>query len=162
MEVQALQSHEFETTKEILFASVVSVFQDLGYQIENADLPSGFITASSATTNKTSFWEAMANQASTGNTRATAYIEQFAGGRAKVRLNFLNTKMSSGLYGQSAKNDKPILDPQTYQIAWEKIDEAIFVRSATKASPAAPPSDNTTTTIAPASKSPTTSTPPQG
>lgn len=138
MEVQALQTHEYETTKEILFASVVSVFQDLGYQLENADLPSGFITASSATTNKTSFLEALGSRASTGNTRATAYVEQFVGGRAKVRLNFLNSKVSSGFYGQSAKNDKPILDPQTYQVAWEKIDEAIFVRSATKAITAAP------------------------
>lgn len=31
MELQALQSHEYETSKEVLFASVVSVFQDLGY-----------------------------------------------------------------------------------------------------------------------------------
>ena len=59
LELQALQSHEYETTKEILFASVVSVFQDLGYQLSNADLPSGFITASSPMKNKTSIWDAL-------------------------------------------------------------------------------------------------------
>lgn len=74
MELQALQSHEYETSKEVLFASVVSVFQDLGYQLENADMPSGFITASSATKNKTSFMDVLAKQSSSGNTRVTAFV----------------------------------------------------------------------------------------
>lgn len=137
MELQALQSHEFETTKEVLFASVVSVFQDLGYQLENADMPSGFITASSANKNKTNFWEAMSYQRASGNTRATAFVESMPNGNARVRLNFLNSKTSSSMYGQGSKSDKPILDPQTYKIAWDKIDEAIFVRKATNA-PARP------------------------
>lgn len=130
MEIQALQTKEFETTKEILFASVVSVFQDLGYQLDNADLGSGFITASSETKNKTSFWDALAKQSSSGFTKATAFIEQMPNGTSKVRLNFLNSKSSSGQFGDS-KRDKAVLDPQTYAAAWEKIDEAIFVRSAT-------------------------------
>lgn len=130
MELQALQSKEFETTKEILFASVVSVFQDLGYQLDNADMGSGFITATSATTNKTSFLEAISSQRSSGNTKATAFVEQMPNGMAKVRLNFLNSKISSSAYGQSNKNDKPVLDPLTYGTAWEKIDEALFVRNA--------------------------------
>lgn len=137
MELQALQSHEYETTKETLFASVVSVFQDLGYQLENADMPSGFITASSATKNKTSFWDAMSYQRASGNTRATAFVESMPNGLARVRLNFLNSKTSSGFYGQGSKNDKPILDPLTYKVAWDKIDEAIFVRNAMTA-PARP------------------------
>ena len=137
MQLQALQSHEYETTKESLFASVVSVFQDLGYQLDNADMPSGFITASSATKNKTSFWDAMSYQRASGNTRATAFVESMPNGLARVRLNFLNSKTSSGFYGQGSKNDKPILDSQTYKVAWDKIDEAIFVRNAMTA-PAKP------------------------
>jgi hypothetical protein len=137
MELQALQSREYETTKEVLFASIVSVFQDLGYQLENADMPSGFITASSATTNRTSFMDVLAKQSSSGNTRATAFVEAMPNGMARVRLNFLNSKSSSGMWGQQNKQDKPILDPQTYRIAWDKIDEAIFVRNATNA-PAKP------------------------
>jgi hypothetical protein len=137
MELQALQSHEYETSKEILFASVVSVFQDLGYQLENADMPSGFITASSAMKNKTGFMDALAKQRSSGNTRATAFVESMPNGMARVRLNFLNSKLSSSMWGQSSKEDKPILDPQTYKVAWDKIDEAIFVRNATNA-PARP------------------------
>jgi len=144
MELQALQSHEYETSKEVLFASVVSVFQDLGYQLENADMPSGFITAASATRNKTSFMDVLAKQTSSGNTRATAFVESMPSGMARVRLNFLNSKSSSSMWGHQDKEDKPILDPQTYKIAWDKIDEAIFVRNAT-AAPARPGTPATAT-----------------
>ncbi|MHA0320334.1 hypothetical protein ACXY7D_18800 [Sphingomonas melonis] len=141
MEIQALQSHEYETTKEVLFASVVSVFQDLGYQLANADMGSGFITASSPMKNKTSFWDAMAKQEGSGNTKVTAFVEQMPGGSARVRLNFVNTKTTSGMWGRGSSEDKPVLDPQTYKIAWDKIDEAVFTRTATKAvaSPATAP-----------------------
>src|SRR5438445_196642 len=59
MELQALQSREFQTTKDQVFPSVMSVFQDLGYQIGNADVTTGFITAGSANKNKTGFFAAM-------------------------------------------------------------------------------------------------------
>jgi hypothetical protein len=135
MELQALQSKEFETTKESLFASVVSVFQDLGYQIENADLPTGFINATSAAGNKTNVWEAMSGMRSSGNTRATAFVEKMPNGLARVRLNFLSTKMTTFGYGQQTRDDRPILDLIVYRTAWDKIDEALFVRQASEASP---------------------------
>lgn len=47
LELQAIQAKEFETTKKIAFASVLSVFQDLGYIIGSADFDTGFITAKS-------------------------------------------------------------------------------------------------------------------
>jgi hypothetical protein len=133
MEIQALQSHEYETTKEVLFASVVSVFQDLGYQLANADMASGFITASSPMKNKTSFLDALAKQQGSGNTKVTAFVEQMVPGTARVRLNFVNSKVTSGMWGGGSAQDKPILDPLTYKVAWDKIDEAVFTRNATKA-----------------------------
>lgn len=133
MEIQALQSHEYETTKEILFASVVSVFQDLGYQLANADMPSGFITASSPMKDKTGFMEAMAGMRGSGNTKVTAFVE-LMGQTARVRLNFVNSKNSSGgRWGGNSSEDRPIMDPLTYKVAWDKIDEAVFTRTATKA-----------------------------
>jgi hypothetical protein len=129
MELQALQSKEFETSKETLFASVMSVFQDLGYQVDNADVQTGFITAMSATQNKTSFFEALGGMNSSGNTRATAFVEKLPNNMARVRLNFLNSKNTSGQYGRQFKDDKPILDPVVYRTAWDKIDEALFVRA---------------------------------
>ena len=140
MQLQALQSREYKTTKDQVFASMVSVFQDLGYQISGADMASGFITAGSANKNKTGFFEAMAGMRSSGQTRATAFVEQMPSGLTRVRLNFLNTKNSSSAYGSSTSNDRPILEPKTYQIAFERVEQALFERSAlTKtATPAQP------------------------
>jgi hypothetical protein len=132
MEIQALQSHQYETTKEVLFASVVSVLQDLGYQLSNADMGSGFITAASPMKNKTSFLDALAKQQGSGNTKVTAFVEQM-GASARVRLNFVNSKSTSGMWGGNSAQDKPILDPLTYKVAWDKIDEAVFTRTATSA-----------------------------
>ena len=49
LEIQSLQSKEYEAKKELVFPSVVSVFQDLGYTIANADIASGLISAESST-----------------------------------------------------------------------------------------------------------------
>jgi len=92
MELQAIQSKEFEVKKDDLFSAVMTVTQDLGYQVESADLQTGFITAASATENKTGFFEAFAGMSSSGNTRMTAYIQQMPNKMSKVRLNFLNSK----------------------------------------------------------------------
>lgn len=148
MEIQALQSHEYETSKEVLFASVVSVFQDLGYQLANADMTSGFITASSPMTNKTSFLDALASQRGSGNTKVTAFVEQMASGTSRVRLNFMNSKTTSGMWGNASAQDTPIFDQQTYKVAWDKIDEAVFTRTATKA--VAAPSTPAANTASPA------------
>ena len=51
LEIQSIQTREFESPKKIVFASVVSVFQDLGYTIKGADLNTGFINAESAAQN---------------------------------------------------------------------------------------------------------------
>jgi hypothetical protein len=130
MELQALQSREFQTSKDQVFPSVMSVFQDLGYQIGNADVTTGFITAGSANKNKTGFFEAMAGMRSSGGSRVTAFIETMPSGLTRVRLNFMNTKNSSSMYGSSSSKDTPILEPKTYQIAFEHIEEALFERGA--------------------------------
>jgi hypothetical protein len=146
MELQSIQSKEFEVTKDNLFSAVMTVTQDLGYQVESADLQTGFITAASATENKTGFLEAMAGMSASGNTRMTAYIQQMPNKMSKVRLNFLNSKNSSSAYGRSSSQDKPILDPAVYNNAWEKIDEAIFVLNALNdVAPAAPKSQPSAT-----------------
>jgi hypothetical protein len=131
LQIQAFQTKEFEVVKTVAFNAVVSVFQDLGYIVESADRETGFITAGSPTSNKTGFWEAMGGVTSSGQTRATAFVEEIRPGFTTVRLNFLNTKKNSSWYGQTNQIDKPILEPGPYQIAFEKIDDAIFIRSGT-------------------------------
>lgn len=134
LELQALQSREFETGKENLFNAVMTVVQDLGYQVQSADMQTGFITAISAAEQKTNFLEALGGGRSTAVTKMTAFVQNMPNGMSRVRLNFMFSKTSSTLYGQANQQDKPILDPLTYRAAWEKIDEALFVSGALESS----------------------------
>ncbi|EMD81580.1 hypothetical protein [Pacificimonas flava] len=131
MQIQAMQQKDFEVEKKVLFASVVSVFQDLGYQVTAADLDTGFINATSNSERSTNFWEAMGGGASTKQVRGTAYIEQLNPTMSRVRLNFVQAKNVSTLYGQEESTSDSILDAQLYQNAFERIDEAVFVRTST-------------------------------
>jgi len=130
LELQALQSKEFETSKENLFNAVMTVVQDLGYQVQSADLQTGFLTAVSATEQKTNFLEALGGASSTANTKITAFVQALPNGMSRVRLNMLSSKTTSSLYGQNNQRDNLILDPVPYRNAWDKIDEALFVMGA--------------------------------
>ena len=48
----------------------------------------------------------------------------------KIRLNFVNTVATSSQYGMNSKNETALLNTQIYQNAFEKIESAIFIRSA--------------------------------
>ncbi len=143
LEIQSLQTREFESPKKIVFASVVSVFQDLGYTIKNADLTTGFINAESAAQNASIGPEAeifigvlggvlggqpAQTTQSVEQTVATAFIEEI-GDRTRVRLNFVTTRQSSSAQGQNSRRDTPILDVRIYTNAFERIENAIFIRS---------------------------------
>ena len=54
-EIQSMQTRQYDESKDTVFASVISVFQDLGYQIEAADLATGIITSQSAAANDAAY-----------------------------------------------------------------------------------------------------------
>ncbi|MDD9797620.1 MAG: hypothetical protein OXT03_00665 [Alphaproteobacteria bacterium] len=128
LEIQTIQTRQFEEDKSIVFASVISVFQDLGYTISNADKDTGLISAESATQSDeaSQFFTGML---ASSQTKATGFVERI-GDFTRVRLNFVSTTHTSSLYGQTSRKDKPILDTVVYENAFEKIANAIFVRSA--------------------------------
>lgn len=125
LQIQAIQSRTFDTTKKIAFNSVVSVFQDLGYIISSAEYNTGFITADSPAKAYFSFME---GGTVSEKLRATAFIEEITPGKTRVRLNFVTHKDVSQKNG-SFKQDVPIELPSTYQNAFTKIQEAIFIRT---------------------------------
>lgn len=126
LELQALQQREFETPKDILFASAVSVFQDLGYTIDAADLDTGLITASS-TAESSRDW-IFSGSSFTTRTRATAFIEAVSTDFSRIRLNFVTGTETSTAYGSNSQHDNKILDPAVYQSAFEKLETAVFMR----------------------------------
>ncbi|MCQ8185520.1 hypothetical protein [Parvularcula maris] len=133
LEIQSMQTRSFEAEKSETFASVMSMFQNLGYTIRQADVSTGFITAESTAETSTNMLElaligARANRY-TSSTRATATIEEM-NGETRVRLNFVNARKSSSGWGQNSSDDKPVLDAEVYTNAFNKIENELFVRSA--------------------------------
>ncbi|MCY4460885.1 MAG: hypothetical protein OXC26_10910 [Albidovulum sp.] len=127
LEIQSMQSRSYEADQGVVFASVVSVFQDLGYVIKDADATSGFISAESSTKSDAAT-QIFLGIAKMEQTLATAYVEPI-GNRTSVRVNFVESIRSSSTYGQSDREDRPILDVNLYQNAFERIENAIFIRS---------------------------------
>jgi len=126
LQLQAFQRKEFSTTKKIAFASTISVFQDLGYIIKAADMETGLITAASPTKNTAFFGMHMKN------TDCSAFVEDVTTNRTFVRLNFVEAREDSSGYGMKSKSDKPIMDPKVYESCFQKIQEAIFIRTNTQ------------------------------
>jgi hypothetical protein len=59
-------------------------------------------------------------------------VEELRPGFVTVRLNFVESERTSSQAGQTTDRDTPILDPKAYQVAFDKMGDAIFIRSATR------------------------------
>lgn len=150
--LQSMQTHEFEGTKEQTFASVMSVLQDAGYRIQSGDVQTGLITGIGSTQAKTTYniWWGLGKSKKTPI--VSAYIEQI-GQQSRVRLNFVMAKMKSNLYGSQPQDEEPIIEAPVYRDAFEKIEQALFIRKSMDAPKAAP------TPAAPATPGPATAAP---
>lgn len=127
LEIQSMQTRTYDNKKEVIFPSVISVLLDLGYAIKAADINTGLITAVSTAKSNAAmkFWLGIAE---VSQTNADSFIEEI-NGRTKVRINFINVVKQSSAYGQDDRTDQQILDPVPYQSAFDKIENAIFIRS---------------------------------
>jgi hypothetical protein len=135
LQLQSFEAREFETSKTFAFGSVLTVFQDLGYIVASADRETGFITAASPAGTRTNFWEAISGIQTSGQTKATAFVEDIRPGFVSIRLNFVTARRRSTVYGQTNDVDEPVLDPKAYAAAFERIADGIFVRSGSGKSP---------------------------
>ena len=115
LEIQSMQTRTYDNKK------------DLGYSIKVADINTGLITAMSTAKSNAAmkFWLGIAE---VSQTNADSFIEEI-NGRTKVRINFINVVKQSSAYGQDDRTDQQILDPVPYQSAFDKIENAIFIRS---------------------------------
>ena len=135
LELQAFQSKQFEADKKTAFNSTMSVFQDLGYVVNSASLETGFISAESplkGAEGMQAFLENISNMRSEGKTAVTAFVEEIGSKTTRVRLNFVQRDKMLREYGQQANREKPILDPKVYESAFNKIGDAIFIRTSQK------------------------------
>lgn len=142
--LQQIQSRDYEVGKEISFPAVMTVLQDAGYRIAEADKDTGLITGTASTKSVTTyniFW-------GLGKKKRTPVVSAFVEDRgrgSRIRLNFVLTTSKSRIYGVGSADEEPITDPAIYRDAFEKIEKEIFVRQALNApapqtvAPSAPP-----------------------
>jgi hypothetical protein len=131
--LQQMQTEEFETSKETLFAATVSVFQDMGFTIQTGEFVSGIITAKSPTITKLSLGYYLSV-----TVRASAFVESTRPGFSRVRLNFVESRSKDAGLGAGADNDTPFEEPGYYEGVFAKIREGVFVRDSLRTPEGAP------------------------
>lgn len=125
LEIQAIQSREFEASKRTCFNATVSVFQDTGFTVVSADYDTGFISTKSPTKARDVFLGGNEMK----HSKATAFVEEISPGRTRVRINFVHETLQSN-DGTQKNEDLADLDPAAYERTFSKIQEAIFIRKA--------------------------------
>lgn len=127
LELQQIQTKDYEASKGMVFGSVMTVLQDSGYRIQSADKDTGLITGLGSTSSKMTWKPFVGFGRGKKTPVVSAFIEEFVPGYTKVRMNFVMGKVNSSGYGKS-EDEEPILDPLVYRDAFEKIDQALFYR----------------------------------
>ncbi len=128
LELQQMQSRDFEAPQKVAFAAVMSVLQDDGYSIGSADRETGLITGTASTKSKMTWLPFVGFGRSKKTPVVSAYIEERGAANSRIRLNFVMGKVSSSGGSVGLSDEEPILDPAVYQSAFEKIDKAVFLR----------------------------------
>jgi hypothetical protein len=131
LELQQIQSHSFEASKNVVFASVVTVLQDSGFRIGSADKETGLLTAIGTSERHMTWVPFVGFGSSKKNPVVTAFIEERGQG-TRVRLNFVMAKIKNNQYAANS-DEEAILDPAVYKDAFEKIDKEVFIRQAENA-----------------------------
>lgn len=129
LELQAIQSHDFEAAKDDTFGAVMTVLQDAGYRIQAGDVQTGLITGVGSSQGKLTYNLIWGFGKKKLTPMVSAFIEKIGAG-SRVRLNFVMAKLKSNLYGSQPEDEEPVLDATVYKDAFEKVEQALFVRQA--------------------------------
>lgn len=123
--LQQIQSKDFETTADMLFPSVVTVLQDSGYRITEADKISGFISGIASAEQKLTYniWWGLGQKKEVP--MVSVFVEQRGPNISRARINFVLSKAKSR---NSYTDEKPITDPSVYRDAFERIEKELFIR----------------------------------
>lgn len=124
--LKAIQEREFEKDKQTVFASTVSVLQNIGYTIRSADYNAGLIFADAPKdVDNGSYWLTGVTYAK--EVRLTAFVNAFPR-KTIVRLSFVETKTSKSWWSGKSLKESMILEPSVYEQIFDKIGEDIFLR----------------------------------
>ena len=144
LELQALQTREFNARYPAAFSATLSVLQDLGYIVESADKEAGYITArgeykpARGESGGGSLWgrlERVLSDVVDSSLQLTASVESIAPERARVRVNMIakvtrahETPHEGGVHSQRKTESFSLTEPERYQRFFERLDAALFIR----------------------------------
>ena len=130
LQKREIQTRTYEHPKDTVFRATMAVLQDQGYTLEDADLEIGHISAISTTERpKKSFLAALltARYSQAMNSKATAIVEEIQG-RTSVRVSFVLQLQTFSEYGKVNEDSAAVWDAEIYQIFFEALETAIFMR----------------------------------
>ena len=130
VDIQSLQTRQFECSYKVAFAAVVDVFQDLGFVIQSSDFTTGLIIAKSSVQSHeyAGLFATSPESATAIWDMGTAHVEEIGPNIISVRASFVRNKKASYVYGSSSEKSFPITDGKFYTNFFEKIDKSIFIR----------------------------------
>ena len=128
LQLQQLQSHDFEAGKNTVFSAVMTVLQDAGYRIQAGDRDTGLITGIGSSNSHMTFVPFVGIGKTKLTPAVSAYIEEMGPALTRVRLNFVMSKNKANRFGADLGDEKPVEDAGVYQDAFEKIGQGVFLR----------------------------------
>ncbi len=147
LELQTLQTREFQVAHSATYAATLSVFQDLGYVVQSADRETGFITArgSYKVKREDNFFGRLQDSGLLSLSGieesfaiATAHVESITPERTRVRVNIvarvreefdvMDDRRSSSSHAEFKNSEFMLTDADPYQKFFERLDQAIFIR----------------------------------
>ena len=146
-EIQSIQTRTYDKPYKDVFRAVVSVLQDNKYKVSQSDFNSGLITASGTPQVSENMNKAvgfipfvggllsMAREQKIETWYVSGTIEDLKKDMTKVRLVITADSSTSNIVSSAAdasKSDDMTSNPQVYQDLFAKIDQALFLRGATK------------------------------
>lgn len=124
LELQQMQTREFDATIEQAFSATISTFQNYGYLIQSADKSTGMVIAK--TSSKASI-DSFVGLVKTEYDKATAFIEQIAKDRVRIRVSIVKYVTASKM-GYNGEKEAPRTNPQVYEDMFTKIQESLFLK----------------------------------
>lgn len=123
-DIKLMTSKQFETNKDLVFKSVISLLQSEGFLVEDANNNTGLINA----------YKKNGNNRKSTTTKVVFYIEDFNADLSEVKLTIYEGKESSyyGMYGERYKRNKEnmIVKPDVYNTWFNNLRAEIERRRA--------------------------------
>lgn len=110
-QIKIMTTKQFETSKEIVFKSTISLLQSEGYLIENANTETGLITG---------YKRLEINRKLSRKSKATFYIEEFNPTLTEVKITFYEgtVEIKNDFYSKRAEEKESMLKDREIYNNW--------------------------------------------